>query len=327
MPCSCLLLYYSSMDSRLHQITYSTYITGIRIALTPVIVWTIVSGYSAYALALFGIAAFSDILDGWLARVRNECTVLGACLDPIADKLLIVSCYGALWYGGNTEYWVPWWFCVLVVLKELLLVFGVLVLYLRRQVVRIAPTVLGKVTMFAHVCFVAWLLACRYGDGSYPEVHVLFLAMVSLLTLGSLAQYVQIGWRQSALVLVSGWLLVDARVPDIQQSPVRASEFTVRKTTIKLPSAAKLRESIVWAGADLLDELLAYDREHVELRSLCQECIADGLQEKNFFSQARREALQELLIAMEELREQVKEQRVRLAKKRASINNTMKIST
>ncbi len=89
-------------------------ITLGRIILVPVIVWAIVSSQMEIAFAIFVIAGVSDAVDGFLAKRFNMTSELGALLDPLADKALLVSIYVALGIWGA----VPRWIVILVVSRE-----------------------------------------------------------------------------------------------------------------------------------------------------------------------------------------------------------------
>src|SRR5690349_2831535 len=98
-------------------------ITMARILCVPLIVWTITAGHMLPAFLLFLLAGISDAVDGFLAKRFNMATELGAVLDPLADKALIVSIYVAL---GFTET-LPRWIVILVVSRDILIVGGFLV--------------------------------------------------------------------------------------------------------------------------------------------------------------------------------------------------------
>ncbi len=93
-------------------------ITLARIILVPVIVWAIASNQMEIAFAVFVIAGISDAVDGFLAKRFNMASELGALLDPLADKALLVSIYVALGIWGA----VPRWIVILVVSRDIMIV-------------------------------------------------------------------------------------------------------------------------------------------------------------------------------------------------------------
>ena len=101
-------------------------ITLGRILLVPVIVWAIASSQMAIAFAVFIVAGVSDAVDGFLAKRFNMTSELGALLDPLADKALLVSIYIALGIWGA----VPRWIVILVVSRDIMIVSAVIVSWL-----------------------------------------------------------------------------------------------------------------------------------------------------------------------------------------------------
>ena len=93
-------------------------ITLGRILLVPIIVWAIASSQMEIAFAIFIIAGVSDAVDGFLAKRFNMASELGALLDPLADKALLVSIYVALGIWGA----VPRWIVILVVSRDIMIV-------------------------------------------------------------------------------------------------------------------------------------------------------------------------------------------------------------
>jgi cardiolipin synthase len=97
-------------------------ITVFRFLLVPPVVWLLLSDRSAAALVVFGVAGASDGIDGYLAKRFNWSSDLGALLDPLADKLLLVCSFVTLGYLG----WIPYWLVALVILRDLVIVAGAL---------------------------------------------------------------------------------------------------------------------------------------------------------------------------------------------------------
>src|SRR6202012_3106116 len=110
-------------------------ITVLRILLVPVVIWAITSQQMAIAFSVFLIAGVSDAVDGFLAKLFGMQSELGAHLDPLADKVLIVSIYVAL---GITEA-IPRWLVILVVSRDLLIVGGVMLAWFLGKPLRLKP--------------------------------------------------------------------------------------------------------------------------------------------------------------------------------------------
>jgi CDP-diacylglycerol--glycerol-3-phosphate 3-phosphatidyltransferase len=100
------------------MINLPTWITIVRIFLTPVLVVVLMTRVTALepiglswqmiGVAVFLVASFTDYLDGWLARRRNEVTTLGILLDPVADKLLTSAAFISLVKIGAAPAWMVW---------------------------------------------------------------------------------------------------------------------------------------------------------------------------------------------------------------------------
>lgn len=190
----------SFIHTRLERIlTLSTCITFMRIALVPFVVTAIAKGLWGQVLILFGVAAITDVLDGMLARLRNEKTLFGACLDPIADKLLIISCMVALSRVEQLHPVIPTWFVWLMVSKELLLVSSVMLLYLWYGSVTIAPTRLAKLTTVAQVLFVMLLVTSYWCNYSLGALFYVTLYGTSFMTVSSYLHYVSTWYQQQNL--------------------------------------------------------------------------------------------------------------------------------
>jgi cardiolipin synthase len=116
-------------------------ITFARILLVPAIVWLIVSGAHGLALALFFAAGVSDAIDGFLAKRLNAQTRVGAYLDPMADKALLVSLYVTLGLQQRLDAWLV----ILVVSRDILIVGAVLLAALLGASLKIAPLFVSKI--------------------------------------------------------------------------------------------------------------------------------------------------------------------------------------
>ncbi|HUU22308.1 MAG TPA: CDP-alcohol phosphatidyltransferase family protein [Phycisphaerae bacterium] len=141
--------------------------------------------YARYAaVGIFVMTAVSDLIDGALARKLNAVTRLGAILDPLADKVLIVCSAVLLSLPGS---WVPdaplpGWVVVMIVGKDLWVIIGFLVVYLVTDRVRVHPTSAGKICTFGQVWLVGLTLIA-------PELNLLGM---------------RIGTR---IALVTGWIV------------------------------------------------------------------------------------------------------------------------
>ena len=129
-------------------------ITIGRILLVPLTIWLLISEEFAAAFFVFIIAGISDGVDGYLARVTKSQTELGAYLDPIADKALLVSVFAAL---GIIKI-LPAWLVLIVITRDILIVGGVLLAWVIGQPLTMKPLWISKINTVAQIAFVGLVL-------------------------------------------------------------------------------------------------------------------------------------------------------------------------
>jgi cardiolipin synthase (CMP-forming) len=161
-------------------------ITLGRILLVPIVVWAIWSGAMWAAFVLFLAAGVSDAVDGYLAKRFSMTTVLGAYLDPLADKALIVSIYVTLGIIGE----IPGWLVILVVSRDIMIVGAVMLSWLVGSPVKVKPLLVSKLNTVAQIAFACVVLG-SLGFGIQARMLTLVLmGLVAALTLLSVAAYV-----------------------------------------------------------------------------------------------------------------------------------------
>ncbi len=158
-----------------------------RILLVPVVVWAIASEQMQIAFLLFLVAGVSDGVDGFLAKHFGMASELGAHLDPLADKALIVSMYVAL---GITEV-IPRWLVILVVSRDILIVGGVMLAWFLDKPITVRPVLVSKLNTVAQIIFVCLVLASLAFGLNTRYLTLLLMATVTVLTLMSMAVYVR----------------------------------------------------------------------------------------------------------------------------------------
>ena len=167
-------------------VTLPNLITLARLCAVPATVWLMLQHRLDWAFVLFVGAGISDGIDGWLARVRNARSALGAMLDPVADKALLVCVYVTLAAIGV----LPDWLAILVVFRDLLIVGGVLVLWVLGQAPRIRPLFVSKLNTCLQIALAALaLLLAGFGLRADWLLQAM-VAAVALTTLASGAGYV-----------------------------------------------------------------------------------------------------------------------------------------
>lgn len=147
-------------------------LTLARVGLTPVVVLAVRGGRHVEALVLFFVAAFTDYLDGAVARRFRIATPAGAYLDPIADKILLGGVFFALAWAGIA----PWWMVAIVFGRDLFILLGVVIVMVFTSVRRFPPSVWGKISTFFQISFViVWLTR-----NAFPSSFLDFLATLAL---------------------------------------------------------------------------------------------------------------------------------------------------
>lgn len=184
------------MPRRERRITVSTMITIMRMILAPCVVIAMLYGAWGNAFVLFVIASLTDFFDGYTARLFNEQTFLGACLDPIADKILLVPCFMTLAFLKTPLFTIPLWFVMTVLIRELIVLAGAATVYFLKDDVVIKPTLLSKLTTTMQMCFIMWLFACYFFQWVPIKTYSAMLGLLLVLVVSSLIQYIYIGISQ-----------------------------------------------------------------------------------------------------------------------------------
>ena len=174
-------------------------LTLLRILLIPVFLEFLAYQLYFEALVVFAIGGFTDFLDGLAARWMNQQTALGAYLDPVADKLLVISSFVMLGSIGG----IPIWLAVVVVARDAIIVLGYIIVYfLVEERWQVRPSRIGKWSTTFQLLTLALALALLHDSSMFSAALLdLFVAMTALLTVLSGCQYVYRGllWLQEKL--------------------------------------------------------------------------------------------------------------------------------
>jgi len=130
------------------------FLTALRLAAAPALVMLLLGGHNKEAFIVFIVAGLTDAADGWLAKRFGFATKFGRYLDPAADKLLMLTSFLVLTYLHMT----PLWLTVLVIFRDVAIVFGLLIARLWEMPVRAAPSLLGKISTAVQVSYVGLVL-------------------------------------------------------------------------------------------------------------------------------------------------------------------------
>ena len=160
-------------------------ITVMRLMLVPVAVVMIAAQAWGWAFAAFAVAGLSDGLDGFIARRFDVRSELGAYLDALADKALLMSIFIAL----ALSHVLPVWIAVLVVARDLMILGAVIVSWVLDKPVQIRPLTISKLNTAAQITFAGAALAAMAFGGLQGVWFEPMLYGVMALTLASTAAY------------------------------------------------------------------------------------------------------------------------------------------
>ena len=161
------------------SLTLANQLTLMRLALVPAFVILVLYGRLGWALAAFVTAGITDGLDGLIARWTNSRTALGAFLDPMADKLLLVSAFVVLSLPGiGLVNRIPVWLTVLVISRDVAIVATVAIVSLTLGPRTFPPSVYGKVATALYIVTIAVVLLFNFLG--QPSVVVDIMVWVSL---------------------------------------------------------------------------------------------------------------------------------------------------
>ncbi|CAH1660344.1 Cardiolipin synthase [Hyphomicrobiales bacterium] len=174
--------------------TLPNFITIARLLLVPVVIAMIGAERWQMAFALFVVAGVSDAVDGFIARRFDMKSELGAYIDALADKALLVSIYVALAIGGV----LPGWLAILVVSRDVMILMAVIVSWLMSRPVEIRPLIVSKLNTGMQIALAAIVLGSRgFGLDWGPLIDILMI-VVACLTLASAGAYLAVWSRHMA---------------------------------------------------------------------------------------------------------------------------------
>jgi cardiolipin synthase (CMP-forming) len=167
-------------------------ITLGRLLLVPVSVWLILAGHFGAAFWMFVVAGVSDAVDGFIAKRFDMRTRIGALLDPVADKTLLVSTYVTLGVAAQ----LPTWLVILVVSRDLMIVGGFLLVQLLSAETRWEPLMVSKANTALQIILVALTLARLAFAFDDHGLGILLVYAVAATTILSGAGYL-VRWARS----------------------------------------------------------------------------------------------------------------------------------
>lgn len=164
-------------------------LTFARIGLVPFLIVLLQDRQYLLALGVFLVAGLSDALDGYIAKRFNAQTRLGALLDPLADKALIVSAYVTL----SVLELIPFWLVVAVVFRDVLILVGILIMTLYYGSLEMSPLKVSKINTFFQILYILVVLGALAGVHILVDVSNVLAVLVLITSVVSGVAYVYIG--------------------------------------------------------------------------------------------------------------------------------------
>jgi len=163
-----------------------------RLLSVPLTVWLILESQYLAAFWIFIAAGVSDGVDGFIAKRFDARTVLGSYLDPLADKVLLVSVYIALGYKGD----LPSWLVILVVSRDFMIIGGSLLLLVLTDSFAVEPLIVSKVNTLVQILLAGLVLAALGYLMNDMGMSTVLIYVATATTLASGAAYLATWWRR-----------------------------------------------------------------------------------------------------------------------------------
>lgn len=165
-------------------------LTLTRILLLPFFAAALIYKEYEYALMLFVVASITDVLDGLIARIKNQITYFGTILDPVADKFFIITSFVLM---SNFEL-LPKWLTIIVISKDIIVITGCLIVYFVTDKLVIEPSFLGKISSTCQFILIGLVLLLLNLSEGLSVPFVIFI-VVAVLTSAAGIDYVIKGLR------------------------------------------------------------------------------------------------------------------------------------
>jgi cardiolipin synthase len=178
------------------NLTAANQLTILRMLLIPAFVILLLYGHRGWALTTFLIAALTDLLDGLIARATGQKTTLGAWLDPMADKLLLVTMFVVLTLPGmGFANRLPVWFTVLVISRDVAIVSTVAVINLAVGPKTFRPSIFGKIATATYIMTGMVTLYYNYLGRQSAVVPVFVYGSLAITLVSAFHYLIQVLWR------------------------------------------------------------------------------------------------------------------------------------
>lgn len=166
-------------------------LTLLRIVIVPIFVMALIYGRYETALILFAVATITDFLDGMIARRTGQKTPIGAFLDPLADKSILITSFIIFAYLK----WLPEWLAIIVISRDLIVVLGWILLYIVYGTAKVEVVYSGKIAIASQFILIAYTLTSINYKSIIPSPPFEFFIAVGAITAVSGIQYIYRGLR------------------------------------------------------------------------------------------------------------------------------------
>lgn len=167
-------------------------LTSLRIVIVPLFVMALMYGRHKTALILFVVATITDALDGMIARKTGQKTELGAFLDPLADKAILMTSFIIFAYLK----WIPKWLTIIVISRDIIVVFGWVLVYIISGKTKVEVVYSGKIAIASQFILIAYTLASVNFVSLLPRPAFEVFLIVGALSAFSGIQYLYRGLTQ-----------------------------------------------------------------------------------------------------------------------------------
>ena len=168
------------------------FLTLTRILLLPFFAAALIYRDYQYAILIFAVASVTDLLDGYVARLKNQVTYFGEILDPVADKFFLITSFVLLSNSGLT----PKWLTIIVISKDLIVITGSIILYFVTNQLKVTPSMWGKYASACQFILIGLVLLSLNIKGAVIIPTLIFIAIAILTSIAGI-HYVYLGLKMS----------------------------------------------------------------------------------------------------------------------------------
>ena len=176
----------------MNVLTPANQLTLVRVLLVPFFVIFVVYGYFGWALIVFMVAGLTDLFDGLLARTLNRRTTLGAWLDPVADKFLLVTTFVVLTMPNlGLVNRLPIWLTILIISRDVLIVLTVAIINLAVGRREFRPSIYGKIATATYILTCVTIMYFNYlhRTSGWVQVGIYLSAAITIISTFHYAVY------------------------------------------------------------------------------------------------------------------------------------------